>query len=288
MPIILPRDIPAYSVLDSEQVRVIGADSCTDSHGVKILILNLMPNKSVTETQLFRMLGTSERTVIPTLIRPSAHKSKTTPEDYLRRFYTTWDAVSNDAFDGAIITGAPLERVKYEDVDYWEEFTQISDTLTERGIPTLYLCWAAFASFYRSYSIPTRRLEGKLFGIYEHRVACGCALTRGLPRSFPMPHSRHIGILTEDVERSGLEIDIISEAAGVFAATDAARKRTFFTGHPEYDAWTLRDEYRRDLSRGLPIGVPENYFPGGDVSREPQATWRPAALTLYHNFINSL
>jgi homoserine O-succinyltransferase len=247
-----------------------------------------MPTKIVTETQLSRVLGNTPLQVHLELMMISSHVSKNTPQEHLLTFYKTFDEIKDQKFDGMIVTGAPVELLDFEAVDYWEELTQVFDWAKKNVYSTLYICWGAQAGLYYHYGIKKHPLEEKLFGIFDHKKdKKDSILLRGFDDIFPAPHSRHTYIKREDIEACPeLKILASSEKAGVYAISNHGGSQVFITGHSEYDADTLKKEYLRDKNAGLPIKVPENYFPDDDDTKEPLVTWRSHANLLYSNWLN--
>ena len=290
MPIKIPNQLPATQTLTNENIFVITETRALtqDIRPLKILMLNLMPKKIVTETQFARLLGNTPLQVELELIHTRTHKSKHTPEDHLLTFYKTFDDVKDRKYDGMIITGAPVEQMPFEDVEYWEELCEIFEWSKTNVTSTLHVCWGAQAGLYYHYGIHKIPLDSKMFGIFPHKVERRSSiLFRGFDDVFMIPHSRHTSVRREDIEAvPELKILASSEEAGVYAiATDRGRQ-IFFTGHAEYDANTLREEYERDVAANLPIEVPKNYFPGDDPTKDPLVTWRGHAHLLFSNWLN--
>ena len=290
MPIKIPNNLPAVKTLLDENIFVMTENRAIaqDIRPLKILILNLMPKKIETETQLSRLLGNTPLQVDIELIHSKSHKSKNTPEEHLLAFYKTFDDVKQNNYDGMIITGAPVENLPFEDVDYWQELTEIMEWSKTHVYSTLHICWGAQAGLYYHYGIKKYDLDEKLFGVFDHTI-CNkrSILFRGFDDLFKVPHSRHTTILEEEV-RAVKELRILSTSkdAGVYAiATDGGRQ-IFITGHPEYDANTLANEYFRDLNENKPIKIPKNYYPNDDTSKEPIVSWRSHANLLYSNWLN--
>ena len=290
MPIKIPMELPARSVLENENIFVMDEvrASSQEIRPLEILILNLMPTKIDTETQLLRLLGNTPLQVEAELIRTSTHQSKNTPEDHLLKFYKTFKDVRYKTFDGMIITGAPVEHLPFEQVDYWGELCDIMEWSKTHVHSTFHICWGAQAGLYYHFGIPKYPLDKKLFGIFPHRVERKSSiLCRGFDDVFMVPQSRHTTIHREDVEKHP-EIKIIagSEEAGVYIMATNEGRQIFITGHSEYDPGTLRKEYLRDKDAGLPIEIPKNYFPDDDDTKEPLVTWRSHANLLYANWLN--
>ena len=290
MPINIPSDLPARSKLESENIFVMTEDraSIQDIRPLHIAIVNLMPTKIATETQLLRLLANSPVQVDITLVKAEAHVSKNTSAEHLERFYTTFSRMRNQRFDGMIITGAPVEQLAFEQVDYWDELKDIMDYSREMVTSTLYICWGAQAGLHHHFGTAKRQLPEKMFGVFPHRVSDPYnPIFRGFDDEFSMPHSRHTEIAREDLaNHPDLEILAESETAGVAIVKDRIRPQFFITGHMEYDADTLGREYFRDVDKGLDIAVPENYFPGDDPKRPPQVTWRSHANLFFSNWLN--
>ncbi|MBQ7320263.1 MAG: homoserine O-succinyltransferase [Clostridia bacterium] len=290
MPIKIPNDLPAVKTLQDENIFVMTQTRATsqDIRPLQILILNLMPKKIETETQLSRLLGNTPLQVDLTLIRTSSHQSKNTSEEHLLAFYKTFDDVKDLYFDGMVITGAPVEHLPFEEVEYWDELCAIMEWTKTHVHSTFHICWGAQAALYYHFGIQKQPLPEKMFGIFAHEVEYKRSiLFRGFDDVFMVPHSRHTGILREDVEAHP-EVHILasSEKAGIYAMMTKKGKQIFITGHSEYDALTLQSEYLRDLSQGKPISVPENYYPDDNPENAPRVTWRSHANLLYSNWLN--
>ena len=290
MPIKIPNSLPATKVLNEENIFVITETRALtqDIRPLKILILNLMPTKIVTETQLARLLGNTPLQVEMELLKTSSHKAKNTSEEHMIAFYKTFDDVKDQNFDGMVITGAPVEHLEFEEVEYWDELCEIMEWSKTHVTSTFHICWAAQAALYYHYGIKKQPLEKKLFGVFEHTVDHkGSILFRGFDDTFMVPHSRHTTVLKEDIEKEKrLKILSTSKEAGVYALATDKGKQIFITGHSEYDADTLKKEYLRDKQAGLPIDVPENYFPDNDDTKAPLVSWRSSANLLYSNWLN--
>jgi len=290
VPIKIPNSLPATSVLEGENIFVITESRAIsqDIRPLHILLLNLMPTKVATETQLARVLGNTPLQVELELLQVKSHESKNVSQNHMLAFYKTFDQVRDNKYDGMVITGAPVEHLDFEQVDYWEELCQIMAWSKSHVHSTFHICWGAQAGLYYHYGIPKLPLEKKLFGVFPHRVERKSSiLFRGFDDVFMVPHSRHTTILRRDVEAVGaLKILASSEEAGIYAmATDQGRQ-VFITGHSEYDADTLEKEYLRDKNAGLPIEVPKNYYPGDDDTQPPRMSWRAHANLLYSNWLN--
>lgn len=290
MPIKIPNELPAVKVLNSENIFVMTETRAItqDIRPLKLLILNLMPLKIDTETQLSRMLGNTPLQIEIELMKTSSHNSKNTSLEHLLTFYKTFDEIKDRKFDGMIITGAPVEHMEFEAVDYWEELCEIMEWSKKNVTSTFHICWGAQAGLYYHYGIKKYPLEKKLFGVYPHTVEYkNSILLRGFDDTFYVPHSRHTTVKREDIEAvSDLRILSTSPQAGVYAVSSKNGRQFFITGHSEYDPGTLRKEYIRDKEAGLPIDIPENYFPDDDDTKEPVSTWRAHANLLYTNWLN--
>ncbi|MGB3884636.1 homoserine O-succinyltransferase [Gordonia sp. (in: high G+C Gram-positive bacteria)] len=290
MPVNIPRDLPARAILEDEGIFVMSDERARtqDIRPMRIAILNLMPTKEATETQLLRVLGSTPLQVEVTLLHMASHSSRNTPPEHLEAFYTTFADVEDQYFDGMIITGAPIELLKFEDVDYWPEMVQILDWTRQHVYSTLHICWGAQAALYHHHGVQKYELPSKLSGIFEHRVVRPeSALLRGLDDSLTVPQSRHTGVHAADLESAGtVEVLAVGDDAGVLLATTPDLRQVFITGHPEYDRDTLDREYKRDAEAGLSPALPENYYPDDDPSREPAVTWRSYGVMLYANWLN--
>lgn len=290
MPIKIPNELPATRTLTEENIFVMTETRAIeqDIRPLRILLLNLMPTKVVTETQFSRLLGNTPLQVELTLMHTVSHQSKNTSEDHLLAFYSTFDEVRNRNFDGMIITGAPVEHLPFEEVEYWDELCEIMEWSLTHVHSTFHICWGAQAGLYYHFGIKKYPLEKKLFGIFPHTADYKRSiLFRGFDDVFMVPHSRHTTVSREDIEKvPQLKILASSEEAGVFALSTRNGRQIFITGHPEYDADTLNKEYVRDLTAGKPIEIPKNYFPNDDPTKTPPATWRSSANLLYSNWLN--
>ena len=290
MPIQIPNDLPAAGVLQQENIFVMTENRATtqDIRPLEIVVLNLMPTKIVTETQLTRLLGNTPLQVNLELMHTSSYKSKNVSEDHLLTFYKSFDMLKDRKFDGMVITGAPVEQLDFENVDYWDELCEIMEWSKTHVHSTFHICWGAQAGLYYHYGIRKQQLPEKLFGVYEHQADYKRSiLLRGFDDTFWVPHSRHTTVSRQDIEAvPGLKILASSEEAGVYAVMSREGRQIFITGHSEYDPETLLLEYRRDKTLGLPIQVPQNYFPGDDDSREPIVRWRGHANLLFSNWLN--
>ena len=290
MPIKIPNDLPAVQTLANENIFVMTETRAItqDIRPLKILLLNLMPKKIETETQLSRLLGNSPLQVDFEMIHTKSHKSKNTPAEHLFAFYKTFDDIKHLTFDGMIITGAPVELLEFEQVEYWQELCEIMEWSKTHVHSTFHICWGAQAALYYYYGIKKNPLDKKLFGIFPHTADYKKSiLLRGFDDVFMVPQSRHTTIKNEDVAAvPELKILASNEKCGIYAIATEGGKQIFITGHSEYDADTLKNEYLRDLNAGLPIKVPENYFPDDNPENEPVVTWRSHANLLYSNWLN--
>ena len=290
MPIKIPNELPAVRVLEEENIFVMTETRAItqDIRPLKILILNLMPTKVDTETQLSRLLGNTPLQVEIELIHTSTHKSKNVSEEHLLAFYKEFDEVRDRYFDGMIITGAPVEKMEFSEVTYWGELCEIMEWTKTHVHSTLHICWGAQAGLYYHYGIEKRMMEEKLSGVYPHTLDYKRSiLFRGFDDEFPVPHSRYTTVLREDIEAvPELKILASSEMAGVYAVTTKGGKQVFLTGHSEYDADTLEKEYLRDKKAGINPKVPYNYYPNDDDTKRPRLTWRAHATLLFTNWLN--
>ena len=291
MPIKVPASLPAVSILENENIFVMDENRALsqDIRPLKIAILNLMPTKIVTETQLIRLLSNTPLQVELTLLYPStAHKPKHTPEEHMHLFYTSCGEVVNEKYDGLIITGAPVENLDFSDVGYWDELTKIMEWSKTHIYSTLHICWAAQAALFYHYGIPKHPLERKMFGIFSHTLNNPeHPLVRGFSEMFFAPHSRQTDI-DADMVRSNENLEVLAESdmSGIFLIADKNNRRFFATGHLEYDYDTLSKEYFRDVDKGLDIQVPYNYFPQDDPTKKPFNTWKSHAHLLFANWLN--
>ncbi len=290
MPIKIPNLLPATQTLLDENIFVMTETRALtqDIRPLKILLLNLMPTKIETETQFARVLGNTPLQVEPEFLQTTSHVSTHISQEHLLSFYKTFNEVKGEKFDGMIITGAPVEHLEFEDVDYWQELCEIMEWSKTHVTSTFHICWGAQAGLYYHYGIQKRKLDEKLFGVFRHRVEHkGSILFRGFDDTFMVPHSRHTTVLREDVERiPELKILASSEEAGIYAVSTDGGKQIFIMGHSEYDPDTLKKEYLRDKNAGLDIKVPKNYFPDDDDSKEPIVSWRASAHLIYANWLN--
>ena len=290
MPIKIPNELPAVEILTKENIFIMDEHRAIrqDIRELKIVILNLMPIKQVTETQLLRLLGNTPLQIEITLLHPKTHVSKNTSQDYLLTFYKTFDEIKDEKFDGMIITGAPIEHLPFEEVTYWEELTQIMEWSKIHVTSTFHICWGAQAGLYYHYGIPKYTLPEKMFGIFPHTLENPqVKLLRGFDDQFYVPQSRHTEVRREDIEKV-YQLDLLStsEEAGVYLVISKDRKQIFVTGHSEYDPLTLKEEYERDRKKGLDIQIPKHYFPQDDPTKYPVVRWRGHANLLFSNWLN--
>lgn len=290
MPIKTQNDLPAKEILEKENVFVMDENRAVHQNirQLEIAIVNLMPLKEETELQILRSLSNTPLQVNVTFITTKSHESTHTSVSHLNKFYQTFDEVKKQKFDGLIITGAPVELMEYEEVDYWDEICQIMEWSKEHAFSTLHLCWGAQAGLYYHYGIQKHVLDKKMFGVFRHYVKNRkVPLVRGFDDIFYAPHSRHTEVRKEDIEKcENLTILAESDEAGVFLVIDKTGKQIFVMGHPEYDRLTLDSEYKRDKNKGLPIDVPVNYYPNDDDTQKPVLTWRSHGNILYSNWLN--
>jgi homoserine O-succinyltransferase len=290
MPVKIPENLPAKSVLESENIFVMGEQRALhqDIRPLQIAILNLMPTKVDTETQLCRLIGNTPLQVDITLLHSATYEAKNTPAEHLLNHYRTIEQVQDRKFDGLVITGAPVENLPFEEVDYWVELQAIMDWADTHVYSTFFICWGAQAGLYHKYGIPKYPIPAKIFGVYPHQVIKrNEKLLRGFDDEFLAPHSRHTEVRRSDIEQvDDLKLLAESEEAGVYIIASVDDRRIYVTGHSEYDPLTLKREYDRDLSKGLPISIPKNYFPGDNPDRKPIVRWRSHANLLYANWLN--
>ncbi len=290
MPIKIPDKLPATSQLRRENIFVMSEKKAMhqDIRPLKIVIVNLMPTKITTETQLLRLLSNSPLQVEIDFLQMDSHTSKNTSQQHLAQFYKTFDEIKNAKYDGMIITGAPVENLEFEEVDYWEELVKIMEWSKTHVTSTLHICWAAQAGLYYHYGVPKYPLEKKCSGVFRHKINRRTAkLIRGFDNEFYAPHSRHTEVRREDIDKvKALEVLAESKEAGVYIVFTKGGRKIFVMGHSEYDANTLRDEYFRDLERGLNPTVPKNYFPNDDPTKKPIVRWRSHANLLFSNWLN--
>ncbi len=290
MPIRIQNDLPAREILERENIFVMDEYRAMhqDIRPLQVLILNIMPVKQDTELHLLRMLANTPLQVDITFLNMKSHISLNTSPNHLDRFYTTFDEIRHKNYDGLVITGAPVEDMTFEEVDYWEEMCEIMDWAETHVTSTLHICWGAQAGFYHYYGINKRSLSEKLFGVYPHNVSNRkTPLVRGFDDVFLAPHSRHTETPAESIHACP-QVTVLAEGeeAGVFLAIAEEGKKIFVNGHPEYDRYTLHNEYYRDLNKGLPIHVPYNYYPNDDPTEKPLLQWRSHSNNLYTNWLN--
>jgi len=290
MPIKVQSDLPAKEILENENIFVMDENRAMhqDIRPLQVCILNLMPVKQDTELQLLRVLSNTPLQVDVTFLMVTSHVSLNTSANHLNRFYTTFEQIQNKRFDGLIITGAPVEDIPFEEVDYWAEVCTIMDWAQEHVTSTLHICWGAQAGFYHYYGIQKRQLPEKLFGLYSHKVQNRkVPLVRGFDDYFLAPHSRHTETPATDIHNCD-KITVLAESneAGVFLAYAENGKKIFVNGHPEYDRYTLDAEYKRDMDKGLSIHIPRNYYPNDDPTQKPKLQWRSHSNNLYTNWLN--
>ncbi|HET6452707.1 MAG TPA: homoserine O-succinyltransferase [Spirochaetia bacterium] len=290
MPVRIPDDLPARKTLAEENIFVMSAARAghQDIRPLRIAVLNLMPTKIVTETQILRLLSNSPLQVDITFIRMGSHESKNTPSQHLDAFYESLDTVLHERFDGLIITGAPVETLDFDKVDYWPELVRLMNWSRTNVWSTMHICWGAQAALYHHFGVPKYSVPAKVFGLFRHRVLDAQEpIMRGFDEEFYAPHSRHTEVREADIRKvKSVKLVAVSEEAGVYMAVSDDGRMIFVTGHPEYDRLTLKAEYDRDVAKGLPIAVPRNYFPADDPRSDPVVTWRSHAHLLYSNWLN--
>lgn len=290
MPVKIPTTLPARATLERENIFVMDEERAIhqDIRPLRVAILNLMPTKIATETQLLRLLSNSALQVEVTLLHTATHESRNTDAEHLLNHYLTFNDICNEKFDGLIITGAPVEQMRFEEVEYWDELTDIMDWAELNVESTFHICWGAQAGLYHRYGIPKYDLSHKMFGVYEHRVLARTeSLLRGFDDVFLAPHSRHTEIRRTDAEKIG-DLNILAESddAGLYLLGTKDGRHLFATGHSEYDPFTLKSEYDRDVNKGLPIHIPKNYYPNDDPTQTPTVRWRGHANLLFSNWLN--
>ena len=290
MPIKINSDLPAVANLEKENIFVMPENRASkqDIRPLKIAIVNLMPTKETTETQLLRLLANSPLQIEVSLVRMENHTSKNTDEQYLEKFYITSNELYNKKFDGMLVTGAPVEQIPFEEVDYWKELCGIMDYAKKNVFSTLYLCWGSFAGLYHLYGIPKYPLERKMSGIFmNQRCVKADPLMRGFDDTFPIPQSRHTTLKKEDILKCK-DLIILAESAeaGVTIVKSKDNREIFMTGHLEYDTLTLAEEYYRDIEKGMNVPLPKNYFPTNNINRMPTSYWRATAHLFYSNWLN--
>lgn len=292
MPIKVSDSLPAIEILNNENIFVITETRALtqDIRPLEIAVLNLMPTKIETETQLLRVLGNTPLQINVQFINTKTHESKNTSKSHIETFYKTFDDIKDSKFDGLIITGAPVEKMAFEEVDYWKELCEIMEWSKTNVTSTFHICWGAQAALYYHYGVPKYEVPEKVFGVFPHKVVPEKKhkmLLRGYDDVFYVPQSRHTEVREEDINKvPALEILAKSDESGVYIVTDRNERRFFITGHSEYDSHTLKNEYDRDVAKGLDIKVPVNYFPDDDPTKEPIVSWRAHANLLYSNWLN--
>lgn len=290
MPIRIDGDLPAKHSLELENVFVMNKSRADtqDIRPLNIIILNLMPTKVETETQLLRLLSNSPLQINIELLQTATHKAKNTSEEHILKFYETFDDICENKYDGMIITGAPLADFEYEEVDFWNEICRIFEWTKTNVYSTMHICWGAFAALYYHYGIPKRKRSDKLFGVYPHySLDTSHPLMRGLDDTFYVPHSRELEIDMRDIAKvKDLQIISYSAEAGVHMISDMECKNIFITGHGEYDRETLEKEYKRDIAKGIEIALPKNYYPDDNAAEKPYMNWKSAANLIFSNWLN--
>ena len=290
MPITLDKKLPAVDILRSENIFVMDDVRAThqDIRPMNVLILNLMPTKVATETQLLRLLANTPLQINVDFLYMASHESKNTAAEHLESFYKTFEDIKDNYYDGLIVTGAPVEKMDFEEVDYWNELQEIMDWTSDHVTSTIFLCWAAQAGLYHHYGLKKRKLDKKMFGLFWHKVMNRkIPLVRGFDDMFLAPHSRHTEVPIEDIHNCK-ELTVLAESdeAGLFLAMADGGRKIFVMGHPEYDRVTLDGEYKRDVSKNLPIEIPENYYKDNNPENRPLLMWRAHANNLYTNWLN--
>ncbi len=290
MPLNISDNLPAVKILENENIFVMKETRAVhqDIRPLKILLLNLMPVKSTTETQLLRLLSNTPLQVNITLIYTRMHQSKNTPKEHLDAFYQTFDDISVHNYDGLIITGAPIEHLEFEQVNYWEEMVRIMDWADTHVTSTMFICWASQAGLYHHYGVPKYKVNEKIFGVFNHKIYTRTnLLLRGFDDEFLAPHSRYTEVRKEDIDKiKDLDILADSDIAGIYLVASKDLKRVFITGHSEYDPLTLKSEYERDVAKGLKIQIPKNYYRNNDPGQDPVVHWRSHAHLLFSNWLN--
>ncbi|MGH4119763.1 homoserine O-acetyltransferase MetA [Clostridium sp.] len=290
MPIKIPDNLPAFKTLNKENIFTITEDRAfhQDIRPLKIIILNLMPTKVETETQILRLLGNSPLQIDIVLLHPESHSCKNISEEHLIKFYNTFDEIKDSKFDGMIITGAPIESVPFEEVDYWEELKKIMEWSVHNVYSTLHICWGAQAGLYYHYGLEKHKLDSKIFGVFKHEITKqNIRLLSGFDDEFYVPQSRYTEIRKVDIDKiKELQILSKSKKSGIYIVSAKKGRQIFVTGHSEYDPLTLKTEYDRDIAKGLDINVPDNYFPNDDPSKPPIVKWRGHSNLLFSNWLN--
>jgi homoserine O-succinyltransferase/O-acetyltransferase len=290
MPITVPEGLPAIEILERENIFFMDQSRAShqDIRPLKILILNLMPTKTDTETQLLRLLSNSPLQLDVEFLRMASHVTKHTPVEYMLKFYRNFDEVKNNRYDGMIITGAPVERLKFEQVDYWPELRRVMEWSKQNVYSVLHICWGAQAGLYHHFGIPKYEMAAKLSGVFHHRILYPeYPLLRGFDDYFWAPHSRYTEVKKKDIDKvSQLETLAVSREAGVYLIANRNGRQFFVTGHCEYDRNTLSKEYFRDIKKGIAINLPENYFPDDNPEKTPVMTWHSHASMLFSNWLN--
>lgn len=290
MPIKIPDSLPAKEILNNENIFVMDDSRAytQDIRPLQIVILNLMPTKETTETQLLRLIGNTPLQVDVVLLHPKSHTSKNTSAEHLETFYHTFEDIRHRRFDGMIVTGAPVEQMEFEEVTYWEELQQIFEWSKTHVTSTMHICWASQAGLYYHFGVPKYPLREKCFGVFPHEISKpNVGLLRGFDEQFFVPQSRHTEVRREDIEKHP-NLDILSESdeAGVYLVATKDGRQIFVTGHSEYDPLTLKWEYDRDVAKGLDVEIPKNYYPKDDPSQMPKSLWRAHANLLFSNWLN--
>lgn len=290
MPVKIPDQLPAAKTLSDENIFVMTQYRALhqDIRPLKIAILNLMPTKITTETQLLRLLGNTPLQVEITLLNTASYKSVNTSQEHLSAFYRTFEEVKNENFDGLVITGAPVEQLEFEQVDYWDELKEIMEWSKHHVFSTLHICWASQAGLYYHHGIKKHSVDSKIFGVFEHEILDKHSkLLRGFDEGFKAPHSRHTQVKSSDIlDNPQLKLLAKSKDAGVLLVSSLDGRLVYVSGHLEYDDLSLDMEYKRDVAKGLDINIPENYYPDDDVSKQPIVTWRAHANLLFANWLN--
>ncbi|WP_317856288.1 homoserine O-acetyltransferase MetA [Chakrabartyella piscis] len=289
MPVIIPEGLPATEILASENVFVMHETRAKsqDIRPLRLGIVNLMPTKIVTETQLLRLIGNTSLQVEVDLIHMDSHVSKNTSLEHMKAFYKTFDEIKNNHYDGMIVTGAPVETMDFEEVNYWEELTPLLDFCKTNVFSTMFICWGAQAALYHYYGVPKVVLDQKIFGVYEHKILNRRPIVRGFDDVFFAPHSRHTTCLTEEIKKvDDLEILAESDDIGAYLMVSKDQRFIFVTGHSEYDPEGLKNEYWRDVNKGMDIEIPRNYFPNDDPNQTPVVRWRGHGNLLFANWLN--